>query len=151
MRKVTPRANCCRRTPSCPNRSLSAISGKVARARRLRMPQRLSVSKIRTRSKSASKNSTSTGRLPNCSASFPSAITVTPENPRAAINAVSGFAATATLVSSPKSEARCDTSRAIFGRGPKSDSMPARSRMMVSQPASSTRGENACAQSSNAA
>ena len=81
----------------------------------------------------------------------PRAITVTPENPRAASTAVSGSPATATLASSPRSEARRDKARAILGRGPKSGCSPPRSNTIVSQPASSTRGENDCAQSSKAA
>ena len=44
VRETEPRANCCRRRPCCPKRSVSETSGNAAKARRLRMPQRLRVS-----------------------------------------------------------------------------------------------------------
>src|SRR5580700_7680775 len=40
VREAAPRASFCRRKPSCPKRSLSAISGSAASERRSRMPQR---------------------------------------------------------------------------------------------------------------
>ena len=88
---------------------------------------------------------------PNRSASLPTGITVTPENPRAASTAASGLEATATLASSPSVAARWWMAREISGNDPKRDSMPARSSRAVSQAASSTQGENDWAQSSKAA
>ena len=35
VREMQPRANCCSRMPSCPKRSLRAISGKAAKARKI--------------------------------------------------------------------------------------------------------------------
>ena len=47
-----------------------------------------------------------TGRGPKDSASFPDGITITPERPRAASTAASGFEATAMFASSPRSAAQ---------------------------------------------
>ena len=162
VREAAPRASCCSRKPSWPRRSLKAISGSAASARKLRTPQRSKVSSSVSCGQvlflisllfffRSMANKTSTGRDPNDSLSFPGGITVTPENPRAASTAASGFEATATFPSSPSSAARRKRLRAISGSEPKRDSMPARSRITVSAAASSTHGENDCAQSSRTA
>src|SRR5208282_5842404 len=135
VREAAPRASFCRRNPSCPRRSLKAISGNAASARRFRTPQRSRVSIRRVSSKRADSsclsfsfflasldlfspaNKTSTGRDPKTSLSFPDGITVTPENPRDASTAASGFDATATFASSPRSAARRKRLRAIEQSG----------------------------------
>ena len=137
-------------------RSLKATSGSAHSARRLRTPHRSNVSSMRASASDglgaiSSGNKTSSGRLPNRSASLPSGTTVTPGKPRAAKRAVSGLKAVATLASRPRSDVRRAMSRAIWGSEPKRDSSPERSRITVSAAVSSTRGENDCAQSSRAA
>ena len=116
------------------------------------MPQRRKVSRSSSAASESvsSANSTSTGKLPRSSASFPAGTTVTPLKPRAASRAVSSVEATATLVSTPMPEARREISRATFVSGPKSFSRPEMSSKSVSGAQSSTRGEKDCAQSSKA-
>ena len=154
LRDTAPRASFCRLIPCCPRRSLTGTSGRTASARSLRMPQRSNVSTQRTASSASEKklsSNTSTGRSPSRSASRPSGIKVTPEKPRAASKAASGFAATAKFASNPISETRCAKSQAIFGSEPSNGSSPARFRSTVPGDVSSTSGENDCAQSSRAA
>ena len=145
-REVTPRANFCKATPSCPSRSESSGVGNAASARSVRMPQRRSVSKV-----SGGDARTSTGRGPNLSRSSPAGIKVTPGKPRAACTAASGLAASVMFAASPSSEARFASRRAASSGGPMSRSSPARSSTTVSSAVSSTRGEKASPRSSSAA
>ena len=100
-RTDSPRANSCRRTPSCPRRSESCSTGNAASAAQVYMPHRSKVSRI-----SAEGERTPIGRRPSHAASSPAGITVIPEKPRAARTAASILQATATFATRPRPPAR---------------------------------------------
>src|SRR5437879_10949810 len=129
------------------------ILGRAAKSAQVFFPQRFKVSTNSNGIRRASSE-----RLPIRRTSSPAGITLTPAKPCSSDLAAKGLPATATLVSSPTSEATRFRSRAIFSGGPRSFSQPAMSNTAVSEKScpsrfapSSTRGETVHAQSRSAA